>query len=123
VSLWLQFIPVEQLPFLYQAADILVYPYKAGTTSGALLTGLNYGKAVVATRLPFFLEQLKDGETALLVDYGETDALAGALQTLMQQPQRCAELAGAVKRKASQGIGWQEIGRKTKQCYRAVLAM
>jgi glycosyltransferase involved in cell wall biosynthesis len=123
VSLWLHFIPVEQLPFLYQAADVLVYPYKAGTTSGALLTGLNYGKAVVATRLPFFLEQLKDGETALLVDYGATDALAGALQTLIQQPQRCAELAGAIKREASKGIGWQEISWKTKRCYQAVLAV
>ena len=44
VTLWLRFIAVEEIPLLHQAADILVYPYKAGTTSGALLTGLNYEK-------------------------------------------------------------------------------
>jgi len=123
VTLWLQFVPVEQLPLLYQAADVLVYPYKAGTTSGALLTGLNYGKAVVATRLPFFQEYLKDGETALLVDYGATDNLAAALQVLIQQPQRRAQLASALMRHAAQGIGWPEIARKTRQCYEATLAM
>jgi glycosyltransferase involved in cell wall biosynthesis len=123
VSLWLQFIPVEQLPLLHQAADILVYPYKAGTTSGALLTGLNYGRAVVATKLPFFLEHLQDGETALLVDYGATDALAAALQSLVQQPLQRSKLAKALQCQASQGNGWQEIARKTKQCYQTTLAM
>jgi glycosyltransferase involved in cell wall biosynthesis len=121
VSLRLEFVPVEQVPLLYQAADVLVYPYKAGTTSGALLTGLNYGRAVVATRLPFFLEYLKDGQTALLVDYGKVDALASALQELIQQPQYRARLASALRREASQATGWREIARKTKQCYQSVI--
>jgi glycosyltransferase involved in cell wall biosynthesis len=76
----------------------------------------------VATRLSFFLEYLKDGETALLVDYGATDALAAALQSLVQQPQQRARLAKGLQREASQGIGWQEIARKTKQCYLGTLA-
>ncbi len=123
VDLRLQFIPVEQLSLFYEAADILVYPYKAGTTSGALLTGLNYGRAIVATRLPFFMEYLKDGETALLVDYGAADSLAAALQSLIQQPQLRGRLGSALARQASHGVGWQEIARKTRQCYEAVLAM
>jgi glycosyltransferase involved in cell wall biosynthesis len=123
VRLWLQFVPVEQLPLLYQAADILVYPYKAGTTSGALLTGLNYGKAVVATRLPFFQEYLKQGETALLVDYGATSDLAAALQLLIQHPQQRARLANALACQAAQRTGWPEIARKTRQCYEATLGI
>jgi len=122
VSLWLQFVSVEQLPLLYQAADILVYPYKAGTTSGALLTGLNYGKAVVATRLPFFQEYLEHERTGLLVDYGAADDLAAALQVLIQQPQQRARLASALMREAAQRTGWSEIARKTRQCYEATLA-
>jgi glycosyltransferase involved in cell wall biosynthesis len=123
VRLWLQFVPVEQLPLLYQAADILVFPYKAGTTSGALLTGLNYGKAVVATRLPFFQEYLKHGETALLVDYGAIDDLAAALQVLIQQPAQRDRLASAVACQAAQRTGWPEIARKTRQCYEATLGV
>jgi glycosyltransferase involved in cell wall biosynthesis len=122
VLLWLRFIAVEQLPLVYQAADILVYPYKAGTTSGALLTGLNYGKAVVATTLPFFQAYLKDGKTALLVDYGSVGALASALQTFILQPDERARMADALSREASQATGWQEIARKTRECYEATLA-
>jgi glycosyltransferase involved in cell wall biosynthesis len=122
VRLRLEFVSVEQLPLFYQAADILVYPYKAGTTSGALLTGLNYGKAVVATTLPFFQEHLKDGETALLVDYGATQALASALTSLIQQPAERSSLAAALSRKTSRGTGWEEIARKTRECYEQVLA-
>lgn len=121
VDLRLQFVPVEQAPLLYQAADILVYPYKAGTTSGALLTGLNYGKATVATKLPFFQEYLKDGETALLVDYGDTEGLASALQTLIQQPQTRNKFGEAMSCQASQGMGWEEIARKTRECYEALM--
>ncbi|HEY6349375.1 MAG TPA: glycosyltransferase family 4 protein [Candidatus Angelobacter sp.] len=122
VDLRLEFIPVDQLPHFYQAADILVYPYKAGTTSGALLTGLNYGKAIVATKLPFFEEYLKDKETALLVDYGDVASLASSLQTLIQQPQERARIAKALVARSGQGTSWHTIAKKTREVYEATLA-
>lgn len=122
VDLWLRFVPVEQLPLLYQAADILVYPYQAGTTSGALLTGLNYGKAIVATRLPFFQEHLKNEETALLVDYGDVDGLASSLRALIQSPEKRTQIGNALLGQREQRIGWQEIAQKTRACYETVLA-
>jgi len=121
VDLWLRFIPVEQLPLLYQAADILVYPYNAGTTSGALLTGLNYGKAIVATRLPFFQEYLEDGESGLLVDYGDISALASSLQALIHRPALRSKIASTLQRESSGTTCWEEIARKTRECYDAVL--
>jgi glycosyltransferase involved in cell wall biosynthesis len=121
VHLWLRFIPVENLPLLYQAADILVYPYKAGTTSGALLAGLNYGKAIVATRLPFFCEYLTDRKTALLVEYGAAESLTSALRTLIEQPQERFRIARALETQTSQGTSWQEIGDATRGCYDSLL--
>ena len=55
VTLDLRFVSPEELVALYRAADIVTYPYRAITTSGALATGLALGKAVVAsgfTRVP-----------------------------------------------------------------------
>jgi glycosyltransferase involved in cell wall biosynthesis len=121
VDLRLQFIPVEQMPLFYQAADILVYPYKAGTTSGALLTGLNYHKAVVATKLPFFEEHLKDGETALLADYGDVESWCSALRAVIDDPQERARIASSLRPEASGGMDWEEIARKTEECYKAAL--
>jgi glycosyltransferase involved in cell wall biosynthesis len=48
VKLHLRFISTEELVALYRAADIVVYPYRAITTSGALATGLALGKTIVA---------------------------------------------------------------------------
>lgn len=121
VELRLRFIAVEELPLLHESADILVYPYKAGTTSGALLTGLRYGKAVIATRLPFFREYLRDRETALLVDYGDRSALASALSELVSRPEERLRMGAALLDQMSDSVTWADIGRKTRECYDAVL--
>ncbi|HME05718.1 MAG TPA: glycosyltransferase, partial [Bryobacteraceae bacterium] len=47
VKLALRFVTLSELEDLHTAADILVYPYAEATTSGALLTGIGYGKAIV----------------------------------------------------------------------------
>jgi glycosyltransferase involved in cell wall biosynthesis len=121
VDLWLRFISVEELPLLYQAADILVYPYKAGTTSGALLTGLNYGKAIVATKLPFFCEYLRDGENALLVAYDDKRGLAHALRFLIDEPQERARIAHARDCQNSARGSWSIIAKTTRICYERLL--
>ncbi len=120
VDLWLRYIPVQQLPLLYQAADILVYPYKAGTTSGALLTGMNYAKAIVATTLPFFQEHLTHDENALLVQYGDVRGLAEALAELIQDPLKRERLARGVMEAGKAQKSWGNIAKATLECYKAV---
>jgi glycosyltransferase involved in cell wall biosynthesis len=117
VDLRLQFIPVEQLPLFYQAADILVYPYREGTTSGALLTGMNYGKAIVATTLPFFVEHLEHERTALFVEYGDVDGLAKTLKRLIDNPSQREKLGRGVAARAENGKSWDAIARATIDCY------
>ena len=121
VHLWLHYVPVHQVPLLHHAADILVYPYRAGTTSGALLTGLNYGKAVVATNLPFFKEYLRDGTNALLVNYGDVNALAHCLRTLLERPEKRSQIAAVLQSQNAQETSWNLIGKSTRECYENLL--
>jgi glycosyltransferase involved in cell wall biosynthesis len=120
VDLWLRFISVEELPLLYQAADILVYPYKAGTTSGALLTGLNYGKAIVATTLPFFEEHLNHGKDATLVQYGDVNGLAEALAELIHAPHKRERFGHSIMEGRQRRGSWRSIASATVDCYEAV---
>jgi glycosyltransferase involved in cell wall biosynthesis len=120
VSLRLEFIPVEQLPLFYQAADVLVFPYSEGTTSGALLTGMNYGKAIVATHLPFFHEYLSEGESALFVDYGDTARLAGTLTKLVADPMERSRLGSGVAARTARFNSWNHIAQSTIECYEQV---
>lgn len=118
VDLWLRFITVAELPLLYQAADILVYPYKAGTTSGALLTGMNYGKAIVTTRLPFFREHLAEEVEAKMVEYGDVESMAKVLSELINDPERRMRLAASLSARPSKNDPWREIACETIECYR-----
>ena len=117
VRLDFKFIPDEQLPTYYQAADVLVYPYREVTTSGALMTAMAYGKAIVATKLPAFYEALRDGETALFVNYGDTGDLAQALTHLIQNKNERERLGAAVAAADHSETSWTAIARTTRECY------
>jgi glycosyltransferase involved in cell wall biosynthesis len=117
VRLDFKFIPDEQLPTYYQAADVLVYPYREVTTSGALMTAMAYGKAIVATKLPAFYEALRDGETALFVNYGDTGDLAQALTRLIQNKNERERLGAAVAAADHSETSWTAIARTTRECY------
>lgn len=121
VRLELRFLEVEELPVYYQAADIVVYPYQAITQSGALLTGLSFGKAIVATALPAFEEVLQNGVTGALVRYGDVEGLAGMLRRLIRDPAGREGLARAASEWSEQRISWPAIAQQTHRCYEAVL--
>jgi glycosyltransferase involved in cell wall biosynthesis len=118
VRLDFRFVPAHEIPSIIQAADILVYPYREITQSGALLTGLTFGKAIVATDLPPFRETLAADEAGLLVPYGDIPAFAGALIRLVDNPSERARLAAKA---AALAISWSDIAAQTDDCYRTVL--
>jgi glycosyltransferase involved in cell wall biosynthesis len=122
VRLVLQFLSVEDVANYYQAADVVVYPYQEITTSGALMTGLSYRKALIATSLPPFLELLRDGENALLVEYGDVSGMANALQRLLMDPSERRRLADNLGAEQPAEDPWISIARKTNECYLHVLA-
>jgi glycosyltransferase involved in cell wall biosynthesis len=122
VRLDLRFVSVKELADLYGAADILVYPYREITTSGALMTGIVHGKAIVATTLPAFEQLLQDGETGLLVPYGDVDALSRSLLRLIGDPKLRQTLGRRLCESKKHAPGWVDIARRTCACYRAALS-
>jgi glycosyltransferase involved in cell wall biosynthesis len=117
VHLHFRFITTQELVSLYRAADVVVYPYRAITTSGALATGLALGKAIVASDLPVFRELLKDRENALLVDPEDSDALGGALLELIQDRVLRERLTTRVREMKFGDESWGSIARKTVMAY------
>lgn len=116
-----RFVTSEEMDWFYAAADILVYPYSEITTSGALMTGLGYGKAIVTTRLDAFETVLTHGRDALMVRYGDVDELARTLSALIQQPAIRHQLGEAARRTCLQWPGWPEIADRTSACYQSLM--
>jgi len=123
VRLHFRFISTEELVALYRAADVVVYPYRAITTSGALATGLALGKTIIASALPVFRELLINGENALLVNPQDSDELACALMKLTQDSSLREQLAGKVREMNFGDQTWTLIANKTLQAYERVLSL
>lgn len=121
VDCYFHFIPTEKLPLFYEASDILVYPYRDISQSGALLTGLSFGKAIVAANVGGFSEMLTDGENALLVDYGDVIELSTALRRLINDEKERLRLGAAAKKMIDDELSWNNIAVRTIQCYEKLL--
>jgi glycosyltransferase involved in cell wall biosynthesis len=122
VHLQFRFISTEELVTLYRAADVVVYPYRAVTTSGALATGLALGKTIVASNLSVFQELLTDEKSALLIDPQDRNQFASALIRLAKEPQLRADLSRQIEKLQFGDQSWEAIARKTIDTYDKVLA-
>jgi glycosyltransferase involved in cell wall biosynthesis len=122
VHLQFRFISTEELVTLYRAADVVVYPYRAVTTSGALATGLALGKTIVASNLSVFQELLVDETSALLIDPNDKHQFASALLRLAEQPELREKLSSQIKTLNFGDQSWNLIARKTIETYDKVLS-
>jgi glycosyltransferase involved in cell wall biosynthesis len=122
VKMHFRFISTEELVALYRASSVVVYPYRAITTSGALATGLALGKAIVASDLPVFRELLTNRENAFLVDPENSAEFAGALIKLTQDRALREKFAQKVREMNFGDQSWLFIAKKTIQAYESVLS-
>jgi glycosyltransferase involved in cell wall biosynthesis len=116
-----RFCSVEELVAAYRAATIVVYPYRAITTSGALATGLALKKPIVASDLAVFREVLTDGDNAILIDPYNTGDLARAIVSLSEDSALRHRLAVAVDKMRFGPESWKVIAVETFDVYRAIL--
>lgn len=117
VGLHFRFISTEELVALYRAADVVVYPYRAITTSGALATGLALGKCIVASNLPVFREILTDRQSALLPEAGDAAALGHALLETTQDAALRSRLSQQVNEMQFGDSSWLAIAEETAAIY------
>lgn len=115
-----EFLPQEKLNLCIQAADVLVYPYRDITQSGALLTGLTSGKPVVATDVGGFSEMLRHEQTGILVEYGNEERLAEELVQLFRDGEKRKEVGRAAQELVEEQYSWDAIAQRTLECYQSV---
>jgi len=111
------YIATNRIPLYFDAANVLVYPYRTITTSGALLTGLNYCKPIIASDLQAFRAYLKHGKNALLVPPDDVTQLTTALEALVCDRRLRDDLASGSLDNISLQMQWAEIASRTAEVY------
>jgi glycosyltransferase involved in cell wall biosynthesis len=116
------FIPPDKAPFYFSAADLVVLPYRRIYQSGVLLMALSYGKAVLASDLEGMKEVITDGETGYLFSSGDANSLRDRLIEVLADPIGLRLVAERSQHRIREDRDWEIIGKKTADCYRALLA-
>ena len=106
-----RFLTVEELAVLLAGTDLYLTPYRSREqiVSGALTFAVAAGCAVVST--PYlYAEDLLGSGAGVLVPFGDSAALAAAVNELLGSPAKLAA-ARAEARRVGAGLGWSSVGR------------
>jgi glycosyltransferase involved in cell wall biosynthesis len=100
----------EDLPRLLWAADLVVLPTVAQEALGrTAVEAMAAGRPVVASRLGGLPETVLDGVTGLLVEPGNADELAAALERLLDDPGLRQQMGLAGRRRFEEHYDWNVI--------------
>lgn len=75
-----------ELRELYQTADLFCLPTKGDCMPNVLFEAAAAGLPALATNMGAICEQVRHGETGLLVERGDTQGLVQALRTFVERP-------------------------------------
>jgi beta-1,4-mannosyltransferase len=115
---WIGFVRDEDLPRVYGAMDLVVYPPHYTSESGALLMALSHGKAVIASNLAPMREKEKLGA---LATFENTRDLAEKIRLYLEDEEARSRLEEGA-RKYVESVSWPNIAKKHLELYESALS-
>lgn len=110
------FVAHERVPAVLASLDLLVLPSDYEELGSVLLEAMATGLPVVATRAGGIPEVVRDGVTGLLVPPGDMQALAGAIDSVLADPQHARKLGGAARHHA-EAYAWPHLAQRVATVY------
>jgi glycosyltransferase involved in cell wall biosynthesis len=111
----------EKIPVVFSEASLLVLPYTSASQSGVLAIAAGFGLPVIATHTGGLPEQIRSGETGLLVAPGSAAELAAAIESLLDNPALASRLGAALRSDFEQQRSWDKIADKVLQACSVVM--
>ena len=117
----IRYIPEEELSLYFSASDLCVLPYRDVYQSGVLQLVYAYEKPPVASRIPSFLELVREGETGYLFDVGSEESLSLALERAAGDRERWAALGRRGQALVRQALSWDRIAGQVLALYKEAI--
>lgn len=114
------YVPNEELPMWYNAADVFAFPSRYEGFGMPVLEAMACGTPVVTARTSSLPEVA--GDAALTVPPDDTGALADALHRALQDAALRQQMRAQGIARAAQ-FTWEETARRTAAAYRRALAL
>ena len=112
----------NDVPHLLASADVFVLPSRSEGHPVSVLEAMAAGLPVVASRVGGVPEQVVEGETGLLVEPGDPEPLAAALERLTDDPALRRRLGAAGRARAEERFDLEPFRRAHLELYSRELA-
>jgi glycosyltransferase involved in cell wall biosynthesis len=113
-----RYVSTETLLDHFAACDVVVFPYKAISQSGALMTAIGLGKPTVVTPLAGLIEQVAGLGSAIVAEEVSGPAVAEALCAALGRRAELAEKAVQDRRQVMESsAGWSSVAGRTVEAY------
>ena len=110
-------VSYRDLPRWYASADIYCSPATGQESFGiVLLEAMACGKPIVASAIEGYMGIVKDGEQGLLFPRRDTQALANALASLVENPEHGRRM-GETGRRMVEQYRWKVVARQVESYY------
>ncbi len=111
-------LTIEEMTSLIQESIAVVCPYTSASNSGVIMTAFVFDKPVIASRIDGLSEVIEDKKNGLLVNPKDPEALAEAIEWLIDHERERLEMKNAIKEfKNNSAFSWNKITSQTIEVY------
>jgi glycosyltransferase involved in cell wall biosynthesis len=114
------FVPQDQVAAYFQAADLVLAPYRDIAASGVVVTAQGHARAVIVTRVGGLPEFVEPDACGLVVPPRDPGALAEAICRALVDPAELDRMGQRARRRIAADHDWTDVARKTVALYQAV---
>ena len=101
------YVPNEDVPRYFVAADVVVLPYLTATQSGIVQIAYRYDRPVVTTNVGGLPEFVEEGKTGFMVPPGDPEALARGVVRFFREADTGAMATAIARRRAA--TSWERM--------------
>lgn len=120
--IFLGYFPDEDLPDLYRAADMFVFPSIYENLPFALLEAMASGLPVITTTVGGIPEVIHDGENGFMIEPYNSTALAGIILYLIESPEKAREIGFSGRETVKEKFNWENITQQVLRVYEEAIA-
>jgi len=107
--------PQKTFDTILSAADVVVLPYTDGAQSGIMAHAMTFGKPVVTSNLPAFVDIVKRSEIGF---YAQTDdQYVDSIVTLLTNPEVYKKFSQNALTYIKENISWDIVAQQTLNVY------
>lgn len=113
---------VTRLASFYAHSDVAICASSQEGFSNTVLEAMAAGLPVIATKVGGNAEAVVHGQTGLLVDYGDTSDMAGAIRLLADDPNLRKKMGSAGKKYVAKRFSTSKMGQSYYNLFRQLVA-